>query len=126
MNHMGYFYHAFLSILGLENHICHQLVLYVTSKLIFCSNQEKWHTGLERNNRIFRNRRIEIFGWAFHCHWIFFTAHFPNTFWENQSGGRPGSANGLMALLTDTLEQPLYKNMTMMFKLIYNELTKKE
>lgn len=26
------------------------------------------------------------------------------TFWENQSGGRPDSENGLMALLTDTLE----------------------
>lgn len=25
------------------------------------------------------------------------------TFWENQSGGRPGSAKGLMARLTDTL-----------------------
>ncbi len=25
------------------------------------------------------------------------------TFWENQSGGRPGSEKGLMALLTDTL-----------------------
>lgn len=25
------------------------------------------------------------------------------TFWENQSGGRPGSAKGLIALLTDTL-----------------------
>lgn len=27
-----------------------------------------------------------------------------HTFWENQSGGRPGSAKGLIALLTDTLE----------------------
>lgn len=26
------------------------------------------------------------------------------TFWENQSGGRPDSEKGLMALLTDTLE----------------------
>lgn len=26
------------------------------------------------------------------------------TFCENQSGGRPGSEKGLMALLTDTLE----------------------
>ena len=26
------------------------------------------------------------------------------TFWENQSGGRPGSAKGLIALLTDTLQ----------------------
>lgn len=28
----------------------------------------------------------------------------PLTFWENQSGGRPGSAKGLMALLTETLQ----------------------
>ena len=32
------------------------------------------------------------------------TCCLSHTFWENQSGGRPGSEKGLMALLTDTLK----------------------
>lgn len=37
------------------------------------------------------------------------------TFWENQSGGRPGSAKGLIALLTETLQERNGKSPTTYF-----------
>jgi hypothetical protein len=55
---------------------------------------------------IHHGHQMQIFFRCYHqvldCSWCSFIGAYP-TFCENQSGGRPDSANGLMARLTDTL-----------------------